>query len=298
MGSSTSGAAGVVAWGIVGADGDIVAGLEGVGRLRRRGGANRAGSVGTRLCPSQLRDGGSDRERPGGVGRAPDPPAGQPPAASPQTVSTMHRGDLVGVHVGVGATVLEPALLGLGHRPRDADRGAPVRGAVAELGEVGGLVGAGQAALDAHAVDGDVLVDLLPDGLAPGDDGVPAAVLAHGLGGEVGVGAGAVPVTQDGLGLERGVDPEVLGDAEEQPPGHPQVVGDVERREHAHLELPLAHHHLGVGALDADAGVDAGRRVQFDDLAAGHLVAAHAAVVGALGCRVADGRPARAAARP
>ena len=203
--------------------------------------------------------------------------------------------DLVGVHVGVGAAVFEPALLGLGHRPRDADGCAPVGGAVAELGVVLRLVGPGQAPLDAHAVDGDVLVDLLPDGLTSGDDGVPAAVLAHGLGREVGVGPGPVPVTQDGLGLQGGIDPEVLGDAEQEPPGHPQVVGHVEGGEHAHLEFPLAHHDFGVGALDADAGVDAGRRVQLDDLASGHLVAAYTAVVGALGGGVAEHRPAERA---
>ncbi len=117
-------------------------------------------------------------------------------------------------------------------------------------------------------------------------------VLAHGLGGEVGVGARAVPVAEDGLGLEGGVHPEVLGDAEQQPAGHPQLVGDVERREHADLELPLAHHDLGVGALDAQAGVDAGGRVALDDLPPRHLVAAHAAVVRALWGGVADGRPA------
>ena len=39
-------------------------------------------------------------------------------------------------------------------------------------------------------------------------------------------------------------------------------------------------------------GVDAGRGVQLDDLAPGHLVAAHAAVVRALRRRVADVRPA------
>ena len=102
---------------------------------------------------------------------------------------------------------------------------------------------------------------------------------------------GPVPVAQDGFGLEGGVHPEVLGDAEQQPAGHPQVVGDVERREHPDLELPLAHHDLGVGALDADAGIDAGRRVELDDLPPRHLVAAHAAVVRALWGGVADGRP-------
>src|ERR1035437_2880293 len=59
-------------------------------------------------------------------------------------------GDLVRVHVGVGATVLEPALLGLGHAPGDADRCTAVRGRVAERGEVGGLVGPGQAGFDPY----------------------------------------------------------------------------------------------------------------------------------------------------
>ena len=36
----------------------------------------------------------------------------------------------------------------------------------------------------------------------------------------------------------------------------------------ADLELPLPHHHLGVGALDGQPGLDAGRGVALDDLAA------------------------------
>ena len=50
-------------------------------------------------------------------------------------------------------------------------------------------------------------------------------------------------------------DAEVLGDAVEQVAGHPQLVADLERGERADLELPLAHHHLGVGAGDVEAGL-------------------------------------------
>ena len=94
--------------------------------------------------------------------------------------------------------------------------------------------------------------------LARGDDRVVA--LAHRLGREVGVGAGAVPVALDRLGVERGGDAEVLGDAVEQPAGQPELVGDLERAERADLELPLAGHDLGVDARDREAGIDAGRR--------------------------------------
>src|ERR1019366_898482 len=88
-------------------------------------------------------------------------------------------------------------------------------------------------------------------------------------------------------------DLEVLGDAEEEPPGHPELGGHVQRREDADLELPLAPHDLGVGALDADARIDARSRVELDDLASGHLVATDAAVVRALRRGIPDGRPAQ-----
>ena len=53
---------------------------------------------------------------------------------------------------------------------------------------------------------------------------IGVVALAHRLGGEVGVGAGAVPVALDRLGVERGRDAEVLGDAVQQPAGDPELV--------------------------------------------------------------------------
>ena len=50
----------------------------------------------------------------------------------------------------------------------------------------------------------------------------------------------------------------------------------------ADLELPLAGHHLGVGAGDRQPGVDARLGVLLDDVAADDLVGADAAVVRAL----------------
>ena len=67
--------------------------------------------------------------------------------------------------------------------------------------------------------------------------------------------AGAVPVARHGLGIDGGGHVEVLGDAVEQPAGHPDLVGGLQRAEGADLELPLAHHHLGVGAGDGEAAV-------------------------------------------
>ena len=210
-----------------------------------------------RLTPQQRNAAGPGWCAPGTSG-VPDQRGRQSPAAAPHTVSTMRPAHDVGVHVGVGPAVFQPPLLVLGRLPGDADGRTTVGGAVAERGEVRRLVRARQAALDTDAVVGDVLLDPLPEGLATGDDGVPAAVLPHGLGGEVGVGTGAVPVTEHRLGLERGEHVEVLGDAEEQPACHPQLVADERRREDADLELPLPHHHLGVGALDAEARLHAG----------------------------------------
>ncbi len=108
--------------------------------------------------------------------------------------------------------------------------------------------------------------------------------------------AGAVPVALHRLRVERRRDAEVLGDAVEQPAGHPQLVGHVERAERADLELPLAGHDLGVDARDAEAGVEARVEVRLDDVTAEHLVGADAAVVEALRRGEAAGGEAERAA--
>ena len=69
-------------------------------------------------------------------------------------------GDRVRIAVGVRAAVFGVALAVLGDLPRDADPGAAVGHAVAELVVRGGLVLAGEAALDVVAVALDVQVDL------------------------------------------------------------------------------------------------------------------------------------------
>lgn len=54
----------------------------------------------------------------------------------------------------------------------------------------------------------------------------------------------------------------------------------------ANLELPLGRHDLGVGAGDADAGVQAGLVMCLDDIAAEDLAGADTTVIWALWSRV------------
>ena len=72
-----------------------------------------------------------------------------------------------------------------------------------------------------------------------------------------------------GLAAKVMIDVVVLGDAVQQPAGDVQVVADASSASAgADLELPLAGHDLGVGALDHQPGVDARLGVLLDDLAA------------------------------
>ena len=114
---------------------------------------------------------------------------------------------------------------------------------------------------------------------------IGVVALAHRLGREVGVRPGAVPVALLRLGGEGDDDVVVLGDAVQQPAGDVQVVADGQRVGRADLELPLAGHDLGVGALDHQAGIHARLGVLLDDLAADHPAGADAAVVRALRAR-------------
>ena len=80
----------------------------------------------------------------------------------------------------------------------------------------------GQPLFDAGTVVLDVIVGLLPERFAGGDDGV--VVLTHLGRREVRVRTGTVPVTLDRLRREMGGDVEVLGDAVEQPARHPELI--------------------------------------------------------------------------
>ena len=142
---------------------------------------------------------------------------------------------------------------------------------------------AGETLVVALAVDGDVLLvaglELL-DGIL---DVLHATLLAHVLGGEVGVEASAVPVTGDGLGVEGDLGAELLRHAVEEETSEPEVVTHLNAVARADLELPLGGHDLGVGAGDLDASVQAALVVGLNDVTLDNLASTDTAVVGTLG---------------
>src|SRR6201999_3339183 len=104
----------------------------------------------------------------------------------------------------------------------------------------------------------------------------------HRLRGEVGVRARAVPVTGDGLRVERRRDVELLGDAVEQPTRDPHLIADLERAERPDLELPLAGHDFRVDSRQRETRREARVEVRLDDVTTEHLVGTDTAVVEAL----------------
>jgi hypothetical protein len=74
-------------------------------------------------------------------------------------------------------------------------------------------VATGETLLVTFAVDGDVLLVTAFKLLDGGFDGLHAALGAHLLGGEVGVQTGTVPLAGNGLGVERDLGAELLGNA-------------------------------------------------------------------------------------
>jgi len=94
----------------------------------------------------------------------------------------------------------------------------------------------------------NVLLRQLVDGLLDLQDAVG---LPHGLGGEVAVGASAVPVSRHGLGVQGDHDAELLGDAVQKVPGDPQLVPGVDAFAGPNLELPLDDTDIIITALTA-----------------------------------------------
>lgn len=138
---------------------------------------------------------------------------------------------------------------------------------------------AGEAAFDVVTVVGDVLHDLLADGVTCSSDGLHVLVFTHGLGREVGVSTSAVPVTLLRLGGQGDDHVVIFGDAVQQPTSNMHVVANGECVSGTNLEFPLTGHHFGVGAFDHETSIEASLRVLFDDLATNDAAGADAAVV-------------------
>lgn len=98
--------------------------------------------------------------------------------------------------------------------------------------------------------------------------------------------AAAVPVALDGFGVEVDLDPELLGQALHDVPAEPELVGRVDAAAGPDLDLPLAAHHLRVGARDGQACLEAREQHCFRELAAERVLAAHAALVRPLRLRL------------
>jgi hypothetical protein len=122
-------------------------------------------------------------------------------------------------------------------------------------------------------------LELLHGGL----DSLHTTLGTSGVGGNVGVKTGTVPLTLDGLGLEGDTDAELFSDTVEKETGHPEVITHVDARAGADLVLPLGGHDLSVDTGDVDTGVQAGTVVSLDDITAVDLAGTDTTVVGTLG---------------
>ncbi len=205
--------------------------------------------------------------------------------------SDEHLGDRVRVAVRRGSSVLQVALLLLANTARNSDTAATVGHASTKIGNIRGLVVAGQAASvvepSLRVVDLNVrhvTLRQLLDGLL---NGLDTALLTHLLGRVVGVRAGAVPVASDWLRVECDNNAELLGDTVQDVAADPQVIAGIDALQRTHLELPLGRHHLTVDAANLDSGVQAGLVVSIDDVATVRSIGANRAVVRALWGRVA-----------
>jgi len=75
-----------------------------------------------------------------------------------------------------------------------------------------------------------------------------ATLDTHLLGAEVGVQTGAIPVSLDGLGVDRHLDTKVFGDTGENKSRNPELIAHCDSNGGTHLVLPLAKQHFSVCA--------------------------------------------------
>lgn len=191
--------------------------------------------------------------------------------------------NLVRVSVGGRSSVLEVTLAILGALAGNTDGTTTVSDTVGELVNGTSLVATGKTSLVTLTVDGNVLnvtgLELLHGSL----NGLHTTLSTGGVGGDVSVKTGTVPVTGNGLRMERDLSTEFFGDTVEEETRHPKVVAHLDTLARTDLVLPLSGHDLGVDAGDVDTGVQAGLVVSLNDVTAVDLAGSDTAVVRALG---------------
>lgn len=132
-------------------------------------------------------------------------------------------------------------------------------------------------------VDGDMLLvsgSKLLDGIL---DVLHSTGLTHALGGNVSVAASTVPVSLEGLGVERNLDTKLLSDSVEEVSGHPELIGHGDTLARANLVLPLRRHDLSVDTGDVDTGVETGSVVCLNNVSGENLAGTDTTVVRTLG---------------
>jgi len=192
----------------------------------------------------------------------------------------------VGIDVGSWATVLHVTLSILCSLGGDTDRSTTISNTSAELSDGSSLVMASETEDVVLTVDGNVFFVANTELLDGGVDILETTLCTHGLGGVVGVATSSVPVTLNGLGVERADHTELLSETVHDVSGQPHVVTSIHTDTWSDLVLPLTGHHLTVDSSNLDTSVQAGTVVSLDEVATESLVSSHTAIVGSLGSGV------------
>lgn len=136
-----------------------------------------------------------------------------------------------------------------------------------------------QSLIIVFTVDLDVFGMSLAELLNGSFDGLHTTFLSHRFGRKVGVASSSVPVTWDGLGVERDLDSPFLGDSDEQVSSNDKVVTHFDTFTRSNLELPLSGHDLGVDTRDFQSSVETSSVVAFDNVSSKDLSGTNTTVV-------------------
>lgn len=168
--------------------------------------------------------------------------------------------------VGGRAPVLQVAKALSSDVTGDTNRSTTVGNTRAESVDVTGFMASGEPHVIVLSVDSDVLVVLLGELFDSGLDVLHTALLTHFKGTEVCVTSSTVPVASQRLGVEGDLDAPLLGKANEEVAGHPEVITHLNTLTRSDLELPLRRHDLGVDTADLDTGVQTNTVVSLNQV--------------------------------